>query len=1568
MNALSGTVIKDYELCDYIGAGRFGVVYRAHQLSMEREVAIKIIRPEFANRPAFIHHFEADAQAILRLEHPHIVPLYSFWRSPDGAYLVMRWMQDGNLGRALKAGPYDVKSAAILLDQLAAALSMAHRHQIIHRALKPANILLDEDGNAYVADFEMLRASDLSGDRPGEAGLLTASSVYLASEQARGELFTPQMDIYSLGVILCEVLTAQPPSPGIAPADWLFGASRDPLTAVSHLPRDMVEAVNAVIQKATARDPAQRYPHVLALSGAFREAAQINQPETPEGVVAKLTRREQEVLQRIIAGQSNKEIAQKISVELATVKWHVRQIYSKLQVRNRVQAIVRGRELQLITPPLSAPVTAVAATSGCESTNPYKGLHAFEAADAHDFFGREALIGTLVARLGEPGERSRFLAVIGPSGSGKSSLVNAGLIPALRRGALPGSDDWFIAVMAPGNNPLAELEFALMEVAAQGATNMHELLQRDEQGLIQAGHSILPDDGSQLLLLIDQFEELFTLVENEKGRVHFLNLVYAAVNAAHSRIRVVITLRADFYDRPLQYPDFGALLPQRMETVLPLSADGLERAIVRPAEQVGVTFEPGLVASIMAEVNYQPGALPLLQYALTELFEQRVGNCLTHKTYQAIGGTVGALARRADEIYTKLDVDSQRAARQMFMSLVTLGEGVEDTGRRVPRSELTAIAPTEETIDDLIDAYTDYRLLALDHDPITRGPTVELAHEAILRAWTRLRDWVDDSREELRAERRLATAAIEWANAGRDQSFLATGIRLDEFESWTHRTTLALNTEEIAYLQASIGHQAERVAKEKALNAELRDMEQLVRTRRRVINVLFAVIVLAGVTALATGLLAANEGKHLMEAQATLAPVQVTLTAVSQQVLNGQHLSEALHLAAAANTELTSTTGNPEVAALLAIRSLKIAYVPLADETLMQAAEQLYVKRQFPHPTAVLTVAISPDGKTGLTGGKDKTVRLLDLQTGIVVRQFTGFADDVLSVVFSPDGKTVLAGSADATVRLWDAVTGEAIRSFDGHSGGVTSVAFSPDGNYVLTGSLDKTIILWNTSTGESVRKFSGHTDAVMSVNFSPDGKTIISGSFDQTARLWDVATGGEIRQLVTQSPVDGVLSVAFSPDGKSILTAGQDHIAWLWDANTGMVIRRFDGHTKSMSRAVFVSEGAAILTASLDGTVRLWDTASGQLLRQFTGHMADVLDLAVSPDGNAFLTGSADKTARLWSVSDSQAIQVFNTNSDALGHVAFSPDGKLIAAGDGDHTAWVWNLETHQARQLTGHSSYVASAVFSPDGKLILTASLDKTARLWNTVTGQTIREFVGHTAPVYYAAFSPDGQFVVTASLDQTARLWDTNSGGLVRIFSGHTGGVIYAAFSPDGKILATASQDRTARLWDVATGQLLHELKGHNDGVIVAVFSPDGKTLLTGAGDNDARLWNVQTGGLVREFIGHSSGVWDAAFSPDGTKILTGSMDHAARLWDVATGQTLRQFIGHSKGILGVAFSPDGKTIVTGSQDRTARLWSVDYLGLVNDICGSLVRDFTDTERLKFEIKDNTPTCPQFNSIAN
>ena len=481
MEDLSGLTIKGYELSERIGAGGFGAVYTADQSTIGRRVAVKIILPGFANQPAFIRRFESEARLIARLEHPYIVPLYDYWRDPSGAYLVMRWLQGGSLRDKLQERPFNLPSAVRILDQAASALALAHRNGVIHRDIKPSNILLDEEGNAYLSDFgiaqELKRAND-GGRNEGLVGTLD----YLAPEQALNEAVGPQSDIYSLGVTLYELITGQHPFPGHSSVERLFKHINDPLPEINDLDETVRAGVNDVIRNATAKNPAHRYQDALEMATAFRRSTKLDNEGNAALMVETLTPREQEILALIVEGKTNRQIAQELFVEISTVKWYITQIYRKLGVRNRVQAMVRGRELQLVLPDpnTSAPSGSSSSINVAlpEPINPYKGLKAFEAADSGNFFGREALIERIISKLDSPqgrsGSQDRFLAIVGPSGSGKSSLVKAGLIPAIWRGALPGSDRWFVVEMMPGARPLDELEVAMMRVAANQAGRLRE--------------------------------------------------------------------------------------------------------------------------------------------------------------------------------------------------------------------------------------------------------------------------------------------------------------------------------------------------------------------------------------------------------------------------------------------------------------------------------------------------------------------------------------------------------------------------------------------------------------------------------------------------------------------------------------------------------------------------------------------------------------------------------------------------------------------------------------------------------------------------------------------------------------------------------------------------------------------------------------------------------------------------------------------------------------------------------------------------------------------------------------
>lgn len=457
--------IKDYDIKEMIGVGGFGEVYRAYQQSLNREVAIKVISPTIAQQPDFIRHFEAEAQRIAHLEHMNIVPLYDYWRDPNGAYLIMRYLRAGNLGSSLNKRHYELRVAGGVLSQIASALHVAHRNYIIHQNIKPTNILMDNDGNAYLSDFSIFnRQNRLDGKES------THAASYVAPEQVRGEAITPQTDIYSLGIVLYEMLAGAYPFTLMNADEPLHNHDNEPLPYIMNLPSHIADAVNEVIQRACAKNPKHRFENVKHFATTFLDTAKLTHPANTVNLAELLTPREQEILQLMIDGLSNRDIAEQLFISVSTVKATQSHMYSKLRIKNRVQAIARGRELDFVidSPKLISqqPAPTMPTISELsELKNPFKGLKAFQTADSHEFFGRDSATQKLIERLVETDQWHRFLAVIGPSGSGKSSLVRAGLIPAIWRGEIRGSERWFVVEMIPGSRPLDELELALQRIS-----------------------------------------------------------------------------------------------------------------------------------------------------------------------------------------------------------------------------------------------------------------------------------------------------------------------------------------------------------------------------------------------------------------------------------------------------------------------------------------------------------------------------------------------------------------------------------------------------------------------------------------------------------------------------------------------------------------------------------------------------------------------------------------------------------------------------------------------------------------------------------------------------------------------------------------------------------------------------------------------------------------------------------------------------------------------------------------------------------------------------------------------
>lgn len=1521
---LTGKQIKSYQIDSLLGEGGYGVVYRASQTVVAREVAIKVILPRYANSPEFIRRFESEAQVIARLEHPHVVPLYDYWREPDSAYLVMRYLRGGSLrDRIDKTGALRPESVSKILEQVAAALTFAHRNGVIHRDIKADNILLDEDGNAYLGDFGI--AKELGTEANLTKDNIIGTPAYIPPEQIRGLDAIPQSDVYAFGIMLYEILTGRRPFADLTPATLLYKHLNEPLPMIDHNKLQLPAAINTIIQRATAKEPDVRYPDAMALVRDFQQAIKLEEDEE----------------------------------ELSTLQ-------------------ISAAELDLF-----------------EAKNPYKGLRAFQQADASDFFGRSVMIERILDRLDEKTNESDFLAVIGPSGSGKSSLVKAGVIPALRAGRIDGSKNWFFAEMVPGQDPIVELEVALLSVSTSPLPDMMDLLREGQYGLAEGAEWALPTPDSKLVLLIDQFEEIFTQVENEQEREHFLNLIYYAVMTEDSPVKVIITLRADFYHGPLLYADFGELIRTRTEIVLPLSASELEEAITGPAGRVGAVIEDGLVDQIVHDVREQPGALPLLQYALTELFERREGPMLTVAAYEEIGGTLGALARRAEEVFRRFNDASRQMTQQIFLRLVTLGEGQEDTRRRVLQNELMSLGDPR-IVEDVLDRFGRYRLLTFDHDDITRTATVEVAHEALIRQWERLRDWLNESREDLRLERRLLHAADEWNHFNRDRSYLLQGTRLEQFREWAQSTSLQLNDVEETFLSASIDEHDAQIKAEKARQAREHALEQ---RNAKFLRALVAVMAVSTLIAVVLSVFAVNERDNATQQQEIAENER--MIAESARSLAEENEQKNLSLALAANARNALLENEPALALPIAIEA-NSAHQPADAEIFRILARTAYAPgpryRFTGKGRSIIATASNADGTLTVFGGMDGIIHVWDNNSGILVTEIDLDGVAITGVDFSPDSSLIAASLADNTVGVWVRASEEEYYRLTGHEGIVSDVEFSPDGQILASASADTTIRLWDMETGELINTLDDHPGFVFKIDFSPDGRYLVSSSgdgtlgetaednLDRTVRVWDVETGENITVIDPQSGF--VRDIAFSPDSTMVASASWDSAsggtARVYDMRTGEEIRRFFAHRDVLTSVEFSPDGTQLVTASWDKSIKFWDLEKGVQTNGFVNFAERILDIEFTPDGeymlialgnvgdNAIISDTdapADSAVWLWDLQNRTQSKAFTGHTDWAWTLDISPDGKLLASGSGplrlpdtpsttiDTSVRIWDIASGQEiRTLKGHTNTVDSVKFTLDGTSLLSSSWDGTIKRWDVVTGRLLHTYEGHTGEVFMLDLMPDGARFVSASGDGTLKMWNIESGEVLRTYTGHGDAVNGVNVSADGKTMLSASSDSTIRLWEVDSGSMLREYRGHTSSVNYARFTPDQQHFVSTSWDDTVREWEVATGDEIRQFVGHTGNTFGIAFSDDATIMLTTSSDTTVRMWEMATGEELNRFDNHTDWVQEVLFSPDQTFAISAGQDNTLRQWLIART--TNELvtwaqANRYIRDLTCAERETYRL---------------
>jgi WD40 repeat protein/energy-coupling factor transporter ATP-binding protein EcfA2 len=1188
-----------------------------------------------------------------------------------------------------------------------------------------------------------------------------------------------------------------------------------------------------------------------------------------------------------------------------------------------------------------------------ESKNPYRGLQAFNEENASLFFGRSALVD----KLHEAVKNNRLTTVLGASGSGKSSLVKAGLIPKLRKCT---QDNWLIlAPIRPGEAPIKALNDALEAVKIRPVQQQQKSL-ADSIGIWARSN---PD--SKLLLFIDQSEELITLCKDEEEREAFLKLIANALITYPTKLRVLLTLRSDFEpqlrEAGLKYIptalNFGnTVFKNNWQTgrfIVPaMSRAELREAIEKPIETRVMYFDPhNLVDDLIDEVAGMPGALPLLSFALSELYlkylrRQReaeiygdtIERSITLEDYKEIGGVIQSLTARADLEYNALvekDSNYEHIIKHVMLRMVALGG--ELARRKVPLSELEYPKNIQELVNNFIKEFCEAILLVSGTD--TEGISfIEPAHDALVRGWQKLRTWLQQEKS-LGLQRRLTPAALEWKSNQHTKFLWYNDPYLDVLEVVLQsKNKNWLNQVEIEFVQRSI-NQRQR------------------KTRLRQFAIGGAFLFVFGVA-------------EIQRIQTQNAEIQ-NLALSSQTLFSSNRQLDALINGIKAGTALKN--------------AFWIGWFGIGNDTQAQVLNALqqtvyWMKesnRLEEHQSPVYSVRFSPNNRIIASAGNDRSIILWNRKGQIIAKRLVGHKEKVNSIDFSRNGNILASASSDGTIKLWNlkdveesnTTKSKKITSFQtltgkyGHTKKVNSVSFNANGEILASGSSDGNIKLWKTSNGKLIKTFPRlpKNAEIQTINFNKDGTVIASGSNDGIVRLWNL-NGQVVKSFANHN--NEVVDVDFSHDGKLLASAGFDNKVniWEWKVDSDKPIKTLSSRDNQIYNVKFSPDDKTLAFGGSNNFIKLFnieyldDVLETDTLK---GHSKDIYSIHFSPDGKTIASASADGNVRLWNLKPSQMIYanptkktislkgkitpgqeftVLEAHQDKINSLTFISQDKILASASSDKNIILWHLNPGTSMTiLTGHQRSVGNIKLSPNNIMLASASADGTVKIWNLAERKEMARLPKFNKDIYSINFHPDSNIITSADSGASVRLWSLDNCQKTqykdkcqvteRILPKKIRGYS-SIFSLDGKLLITAN-NQSIGLWRVSDGENIGKLKDEQVSIYAIKISPDGQTFASAGTDKTVKLWNIREQKLIATFKGHTDEVRDVSFHPNGKMLASASADNTIKVWDIKNQREIVTFKGHSAPVFSIDFSTDGQYLATAGKDKKIMLWNLNFL---------------------------------------